>query len=102
MRGEIRMELETNPMSEASEIVYEAAPVFRAEHGENRLTRVVEQQAAKVPSLAFLGVAVAVMAVSLGLDLAGRRRASRFLGMWPGPILTMGVYTKLVKTFGAR
>lgn len=38
------MELETNPMSEASEIVYEAAPVFRAEHGENRLTRVVEQQ----------------------------------------------------------
>ena len=96
------MDLPTNPMSDVSEIFYEAAPVFRAEHGESRMTRVVEQQAAKVPSLAFLVAAVAVMVVSLGLELAGRRRASRFLGMWPGPILTMGVYTKLVKTFGAR
>jgi len=96
------MDLPTNPMSEASEIVYESAPVFRAEHGENRMTRLVEQQAAKVPSLAFLALATTVMVVSLALELGGRRRASRFIGMWPGPILTMGVYTKLVKTFGAR
>jgi hypothetical protein len=96
------MELPTNPMSEASEIVFEAAPVFRAEHGESRMTRLVEQQAAKVPSLAFLALATTVMVASLALEFGGRRRASRFLGMWPGPILTMGVYTKLVKTFGAR
>lgn len=96
------MDLPTNPKSEASEIVYESAPVFRAEHGESRMTRLVEQQAAKVPSLAFLAIASLTMLVSLGLELSGRRRPSRFIGMWPGPILTMGVYTKLVKTFGAR
>lgn len=101
-RGESRMDLPTNPKSEASEIVYESAPVFRTEHGENRLTRLVEQQAAKMPSLAFLVVSSAAMLVSLVLELSGRRRASRFIGMWPGPILTMGVYNKLVKTFGAR
>lgn len=96
------MELPTNPRGSTSEIVFESAPVFRAEHGESRMTRLVEQQAAKLPSLAFLAVATATMLVSLGLELSGRRRASRFIGMWPGPILTMGVYTKLVKTFGAR
>lgn len=91
-----------NPASEASEIVYESAPVFRAEHGEGKLTRFVEQQAAKMPSVFFLTVAVGAMVVSLGLEVAGRRAASRFVGMWPGPLLTMGVYNKLVKTFGAR
>jgi len=84
------------------EIVYQAAPVFRAEHGETRLTRLVEQQSAKLPSLVFLGIALASMAASLALELAGQRRASRFVGQWPGPMLTMGVYNKLVKTFGAR
>lgn len=91
-----------NPASAASEIVYQAAPVFRAEHGETRLTRMVEQQSAKMPSLFFLGVALGAMAASLGLEIAGRRRMSRFVGLWPGPLLTMGVYNKLVKTFGAR
>lgn len=93
---------DVNPASEASEIAYQAAPVFRAEHGEGRLTRLVEQQAAKVPSDMFLFLALASMATSLGLELVGRRRPSRFIGMWPGPLLVMGVYTKLVKTFGAR
>jgi len=91
-----------NPASAASEIVYQAAPVFRAEHGETRLTRIVEQQSAKMPSLLFLGVALGTMAASLALEVSGRRRMSRFVGLWPGPLLTMGVYNKLVKTFGAR
>ena len=96
------MDADRNPASEASEVVYTSAPVFRAEHGENRVTRLVEQQSAKVPSVIFLAVGIAAMAASLGLELAGRRRASQFVGMWPGPILTMGIYNKLVKTFGAR
>lgn len=86
----------------ASEIVYQAAPVFRAEHGETRLTRLVEQQAAKVSSLIFLASAIGAMVASLAFELAGRRKVSRFIGLWPGPLLTMGVYNKLVKTFGAR
>lgn len=96
------MEPETNPMSDASEQVYKAAPVFRTEHAEGRLTRLVEQQSAKVPSTFFFFASITAMAVSLTLELTGKRRASRFIGMWPGPILTMGVYNKLVKTLGAR
>ena len=93
---------DVNPAAEASEVVYTAAPVFRAEHGENTFTRMVEQQAAKVPSDYFLVFALGSMCVSLGAELAGRIRVSRFVGMWPGPLLVMGVYLKLVKTAGAR
>lgn len=96
------MDLPVNPASEASEIVYESAPVFRAEHGESRMTRLVEQQAAKLPSLTFLGLALGSMALAAALELAGKRAQSRFVSRWPGPLLTMGVYTKLVKIFGAR
>lgn len=96
------MDLETNPMSEPSEQVYKAAPVFRTEHAEGKLTRLVEQQSAKVPSTIFLFASLTAMTVSLALELFGNRKASRFIGMWPGPLLTMGVYNKLVKTLGAR
>lgn len=96
------MDPQVNPASDASELVYEAAPVFRAEHGESRTTRLVEQQSAKVSSVVFLVAALAAMTASLACEITGRRRASRFIGMWPGPLLTMGVYNKLVKTFGAR
>jgi hypothetical protein len=75
--------------------------VRRAEHSESQLTRLIEQQSAKWPSHFFLTLAIASMAVSAGLEILGRRRASRFIGMWPGPLLTMGVYNKMVKTYGA-
>lgn len=93
---------DVNPAGQQSELSYRPAPVFRSEHRENRFTRVVEQQTAKVPSGVFLVAAIAAMTASLGLELAGRRRLSHFVGMWPGPLLVMGVYDKLVKTFGAR
>ena len=96
------MRTEVNPASGRTEIPYETAPVFREEHREGRVTRLVEQQAAKLPSGAFLIAALASMAASMAFELAGQRRWGRFIGHWPGPLLSMGVYTKLVKTFGAR
>jgi hypothetical protein len=93
---------DVNPAAEASEQAYRPAPVFRAEHDENRFTRLVEQQTAKIPSNAFLVAALAAMACSLAAELLGRQRVSRFVGMWPGPLLVMGVYNKLVKVLGAR
>lgn len=93
---------DVNPAAERSEIAYRPAPVFRPEHGESRLTRLVEEQSAKVPSDLLLILALGAMAASVALEVAGRRRESRFVGLWPGPLLTMGVYNKLVKTFGAR
>jgi hypothetical protein len=42
------------------------------------------------------------MTLSLALELAGRTRQSRFVGMWPTPLLVAGIYNKLVKTLGTR
>jgi hypothetical protein len=89
-----------NPLSDTARAI--AAPVQRIEHAEDFLTRMVEQQTAKVPSHVFLMAAMGAMFVSLAAELANRQRSSRFIGMWVGPLLTMGVYNKIVKTFGAR
>jgi hypothetical protein len=42
------------------------------------------------------------MVASLGLELAGRTRASRFVGMWVPTLLITGVYNKLVKALGPQ
>lgn len=91
-----------NPASEKSRFSYREAPVLRAEHAEGSVTRFIEHKAAKIPSDLFLVLALGAMSVSLALEFARKRRASRFIGMWPGPLLVMGVYNKLVKVLGPR
>jgi hypothetical protein len=94
-------ELEVNPAAEAS-MTASPAPVLRREHLEGDLARLIEQQSAKIPSDWFLLAAIGSMGVSLALELAGRQRESRFVGQWPAPLLIMGMYNKMVKTFGTR
>jgi hypothetical protein len=94
-------EQDVNPLG-ATRSTVDAAPVVRAEHQEDLLTRMIEHQAARIPSNAFLFSALCAMAYAATAELSGRSRSSRFVGMWVGPLLTMGVYNKLVKTFGAR
>jgi hypothetical protein len=94
-------ELDVNPAAHAS-LRATPAPVWRPEHAEGDVARLIEQQTAKVPSHWFLVGALGAMAVSLGLELGGRRQASRFVGQWPAPLLIMGIYNKLVKTLGSR
>ena len=96
------VELDVNPRSDESRGPLEATPVIRIEHREHLFTRMLEHQAAKVPSHIFLFAAFCAMGVSLGAELSGRQRSSRFVGMWVAPLLTMGVYNKVVKTLGAR
>ena len=91
-----------NPASEKSRFNYRETPVLRAEHAEGAITRFIEHQAAKIPSDVFLAIALGAMCVSLALELGRKKRASRFIGMWPGPLLVMGVYNKLVKVLGPR
>jgi hypothetical protein len=91
-----------NPAAESSLREYEPSPVIRSEHAEGTVTRLIEQQAAKIPSDVFLFLALGSMAASLMLELAGKEHQSRFVGMWAPTLLTMGVYNKLVKTFGPR
>lgn len=93
---------DVNPASSASEQNYAAAPVRRIEHLESTLTRLIEHQAARIPSDVFLAAAFGAMAASVAFEIAGNTRASRFVGMWPAPLLVMGVYNKMVKLFGSR
>lgn len=90
-----------NPAA-AQSLVDVPPPVLRPEHVEGELVRLIEQQTAKIPSHWFLFSALGSMGLSLALELGGRRRASRFVGMWPGPLLTLGIYNKIVKTLGTR
>jgi hypothetical protein len=97
-----RSSSDVNPASESSRRSYEAVPVLRTEHTESSFARMVEHQTAKIPSEIFLVLALGSMAASFVGELTGRQRFSRFVGMWPGPLLVMGVYNKLVKMFGPR
>lgn len=64
---------------------------------EDRATESVERRTAKVPSLAFLGIAVGAMAASAALVLTGRKQLGNFVGQWAPSILILGLYNKLAK-----
>jgi hypothetical protein len=68
---------------------------------EGQLTKQIESQTAQVPSVGYLGAAVAAMAASAALKLAGKGEAALFIGQWAPAILLMGVYNKLVKQHGS-
>jgi hypothetical protein len=93
---------DVNPASLKSKADYRSVPIARAEHAEDVITRTIEQQSAKIPSNLFLFAALTSMGASLALELAGKSRASRFVGMWPPSLLMMGIYNKLVKVAGLR
>jgi hypothetical protein len=94
-------QLEVNPAAEAS-LEPTPVPVLRPEHAEGELARLIEQQTAKIPSHWFLFSAFGAMGLALGLEIAGRKRASDFVSRWPTPLLIAGVYNKLVKVLGTR
>ena len=91
---------DVNPAAKESMRVYRPAPVRRDVHQESELTRLIEQQAARIPSHWFLVGAFGAMAASLAFELAGNERMSRFLGIWAPTLLITGVYNKVVKTGG--
>lgn len=93
---------DVNPAAEESMKVYRRAPVTRSEHDEGSVTRLVEQQTAKLPSTFFLIAALAAMTTSLVFELLGKQRWSLFVGMWSPTLLIAGVYNKLVKSLGPR
>jgi hypothetical protein len=92
-------ELDVNPAAEAS-LTAAPAPLLRPEHTEGVLARVIEQQAAKIPSHWFWLGATRSMGVSLMLELTGRQRESRFIGQWAEPLLILGMYNRFVKILG--
>lgn len=71
------------------------------EQAEGPLARVIERQTSKLPSDVFLWAALASMATSLGLQIAGEKKVSNFIGQWAPTILIFGLYNKIVKVAGS-
>jgi hypothetical protein len=70
------------------------------EHQEGKVATAIEEQTAKIPSDVFLWAALGSMAVSLGLQIAGVKHRSLFIGQWAAPFLLLGLYNKIVKLEG--
>lgn len=69
---------------------------------EGDITRKIERQTARIPSVGFLGLAVGSMAISAGLAIfAQRKELSNFVGLWAPTFLLVGIYNKLVKLEGS-
>jgi hypothetical protein len=73
----------------------------RFEHAEGPVARTIEQQTAKLPSDAFLWMAVGSMAVSATLQMMGNKPVSLFVGQWAPTFLILGLYNKMVKQLGS-
>mgnify|MGYP003577370365 FL=1 len=71
------------------------------EHSEGKVPRAIEEQTAKLPSDTFLWAAIGAMAVSAGLQGAGNKQVSNFIGQWAPTFLIFGLYNKLVKQHGS-
>ena len=74
--------------------------VYRGEM-EDRFTGSIESQTSKLPSSAYLGVALGAMAASAILKAVGKDDWALFVGQWPAPFLIMGIYNKMVKQHGS-
>ncbi len=68
---------------------------------EGGLARPIERFTAKLPSDLFLWAAVGSIAASLGLQFAGRKHRSLFVGQWAPTFLILGLYNKIVKVLGS-
>lgn len=70
----------------------------REEIKEGGLTRRVEEQTAKIPSINWLGLAVGSMALSAATTLIFQRRVlGTFFGLWAPTLMIIGLYNKMVK-----
>lgn len=67
---------------------------------EGKITKMIEEQTAKVPSVIYLSAAVASMLGSLTLKIMGQKNTALFVGQWAAPFLILGLYNKIVKTEG--
>lgn len=71
------------------------------EQKEGPIARTIEKQTARLPSDVWLWAAVVSMATSLGLQIAGEKKVSNFIGQWAPTLLIFGLYNKIVKVAGS-
>ncbi len=64
---------------------------------EDKITKLIERQTTKVPSVLFLGAAGVSIVGSLVSFLAGKKQFATLMGEWVPTFLLLGMYNKLVK-----
>lgn len=65
---------------------------------EDKVTRTIENQTAKIPSVGYLALAIGAMGLSAVTALVfDKKPLANFFGLWAPSILIMGVYNKVVK-----
>lgn len=67
---------------------------------EDKMTKTLESKTSKIPSTAWLGLALGTMVCSAALRMRGDLHRSLFIGQWVAPFLLFGIYNKIVKTNG--
>jgi hypothetical protein len=84
---------ETDPMTD-----YRVTP---GEAEEDQFTAAIEKTTSRIPSSAYLVMALGSMAVSATLHGFNKKHESLFIGQWAAPFLLLGIYNKLVKQHGS-
>lgn len=65
---------------------------------EGELTRSIENQTAKIPSVSYLTLAMGAMGLSVVTALFfNKKPLANFFGLWVPSLLIMGLYNKVVK-----
>ena len=68
---------------------------------EGKVTKTVENQTAKLPSMFWFGLSVASMGASAVMLATSRKKEyANFVGMWAPCFMLIGIYNKLVKLEG--
>jgi hypothetical protein len=75
--------------------------VSRGEAQEDQFTAAIEKSTSKIPSSAYLAMALGAMAISAALQGFNRKHESMFVGQWAAPFLLLGIYNKMVKQHGS-
>ena len=70
-------------------------------HSEGQVAKAIEEQTAKLPSDAFLWMAIGSITVSATMQMMGNKHGSLFVGQWAPTFLILGLYNKLVKQLGS-
>lgn len=68
---------------------------------EDQFTAAIEKTTSRIPTSAYLALALGAMAVSAGLQAWNKKHESMFVGQWAAPFLLLGIYNKLVKQHGS-
>ena len=83
-----------------SNVLQRAHDTFGGDKSEGAVTKMIENQTAKLPSATYLSLGIGAMVVSWLLLAGGRKNLANFVGQWVPTILIVGLYNKLVKVEG--